>query len=367
MSGGIVQLVATGIQDAHLTGNPEISFFRSNYKRHTHFAMSTELQQIIGKPGPGATSTIRFEKKGDLLSYVYLTARTSDGTIQGLDWGSLIDRMELLIGGQVIDTHDAYFSNTLSPLYISSTYATRYTPDNPLPLFFPLQFWFCKDWQSALPLVALQFHDVEIRITWSSSTSAWAATIPAGGTTYANLEYRSWANFVYLDKDERQYFADKQHDMIMWQVQRQIVADLYNMDLAFNHPIKFMAFPCTAYDSPLKTLRFQINGVDVGLDRALPHFSQVAPYYHTQYGYDPSNTKYTNNPVALIPFCLDTTKLQPTGTLNFSRLDTFKILTNNSRKLRTDLLNTAFSQYIYAVNYNVLRINKGMAGLLYSN
>ena len=40
MSGGIIQLVATGIQDVHLTGNPEISFFRSNYRRHTHFAMA---------------------------------------------------------------------------------------------------------------------------------------------------------------------------------------------------------------------------------------------------------------------------------------------------------------------------------------
>lgn len=355
MSGGIVQLVATGIQDAHLTGNPEISFFRSNYKRHTHFAMSTELQQIIGKPGPGATSTIRFEKKGDLLSYVYLTGRIADGTIQGVDWGKQIDKIELLIGGQVIDTQDVFFSNTLSPLYISSTYSTRYTPDNATPLFFPLQFWFCKDWQSALPLVALQFHDVEIRISWASTFDA------------TTLEFRAWSNFIYLDKDERQFFADKQHDMIMWQVQRQVVPDVYNMDIVFNHPIKFMALPCTTYDDARKTLRFQINGVDVGLDRALPHFSQVAAFYHTQYAYDPSNTKYTGNPVALIPFCLDTTKLQPTGTLNFSRLDTFKILTNNSLKLRTNILNTAFSQYIYAVNYNVLRINKGMAGMLYSN
>lgn len=355
MSGGIVQLVATGIQDAHLTGNPEISFFRSNYKRHTHFASSIELQQIIGRPGPGATSTIRFEKKGDLLSYVYLTARDSSGLIQGLDWGKQIDRIELLIGGQVIDLHDVYFSNTLSPLYVSSTYATRYTPDNATPLFFPLQFWFCKDWQSALPLVALQFHDVEVRITWASTFDTSA------------LEYRCWANFVYLDKDERQFFADKQHDMIMWQMQRQIVPDVYNMDLMFSHPIKFLAFPCPTYNNANQTLRFQINGVDVGIDRALPHFSQVAPYYHTQFAYDPSNTRYMNNPVALIPFCLDTTKLQPTGTLNFSRIDTFKLLTNNSLRLRTNMLNTNFSQYIYAVNYNVLRINKGMAGLLYSN
>lgn len=367
MSGGIVQLVATGIQDVHLTGNPEISFFRSNFKRHTHFAMSNELQQIIGKPGVGGTSTIRFEKKGDLLSYVYLTARDSSASIVGLDWGSVIDKVELLIGGQVIDTQDVYFSNTLSPLLISSNYSTRYTPDNATPLFFPFQFWFCKDFQSSLPLVALQFHDVEIRITWSSNASAWAATPSGSASTYQNLEFRTWSNFVYLDKDERQFFAEKPQDMIMWQVQRMVVQDIYNQDVVFNHPVKFITFPCKVYSDARQTLKMQINGVDVGLDKSMPHFSQVAPYYHTQFGYDPSNVKYTANPIALLPFCLDTSKLQPTGSLNFSRIDNFKIVTNNSLKLKTDIVDTTKSSYIYGVNYNVLRINKGMAGLLYSN
>jgi hypothetical protein len=370
MSGGIVQLVATGIQDVHLTGNPEISFFRSNFKRHTHFAMSNERQLIIGKPGQGGTSTIRFEKKGDLLSYVFLTCKDGVGQIQGTDWGSLIDKVELLIGGQVIDTHDVYFSNTIAPLFISSTFSTRYTPQNPTPLFFPFQFWFCKDWQSALPLVGLQFHDVEIRISWSTNSSAWSATVPGGNTpsiTYSNAEFVCWTNFIYLDKEERQFFADKPQDMIMWQMQRMVVPDNYIMETAFNHPVKFIAMPVQVYSNNQMTIKLQINGVDVGLEKPLPHYSQVAPYYHTQFGYDPTNSGFSTNPVALIAFCLDTTKLQPTGTLNFSRIDNFRLITNNACKMRTNILNTAFSNYLYAVNYNVLRINKGMAGLLYSN
>jgi len=92
MSGGIVQLVATGAQDTWLTGQPEVSFFRSNYKRYTHYASARERQIIQGQPTPGSISMVRFEKKGDLLSYVYLTARDQNGAqVQNLDWSKVID------------------------------------------------------------------------------------------------------------------------------------------------------------------------------------------------------------------------------------------------------------------------------------
>ena len=355
MSGGIVQLVATGIQDVHLTGNPEISFFRSQFKRHTQFAMSNELQLLQGVPGPGNISTIRFERKGDLLSYVFLTARDGNAVLKGIDWGAAIDRVELLIGGQVIDTQDYFFANTISPLFISSTFATRFQPSNPTPLFFPLQFWFCKDWQSALPLVALQFHDVELRITWASTVN----------TSY---EYRVWSNFVYLDKAEREFFANTPMDLIMWQVQRQITSSSGAiMETAFNHPMKFLAFPAQLYTNQYQTLRMQINGVDIGVDKSLISYSQVYPYYHTQFGFDAQNSLYGQYPVGIIPFCLDTTKLQPTGTLNFSRLDTFRLVTSSNNTMRSTIFDTTRSQYLYGVNYNVLRIKSGMAGLLYSN
>ena len=349
MSGGIVQLVATGVQDVHLTGNPEISFFRSNYRRHTHFAMSVEEQLITGTPAAGTMSTIRFERKGDLLSYVYLTC-SDPTTIVSQDWGSLISRVELVIGGQVIDTQDVYFSNTISPLMLSSTHSTRFQPVG-TSLFFPFKFFFCTDFQSVLPLVALQFHDVEIRIYWNSGVD----------TTKA---YRAWANFIYLDKDERTHFAEKPQDMIIYQVQRTPVQPVYNQEIVFNHPVKFIAFPAQTYLESGQTLKLQINGVDVGLDKGLPHYSQVAPYYHTQFGFD-ITSGYQQT--ALIPFCLDTSKLQPTGTLNFSRLDSFKLVTNNGRTLSSNIVDTTKSTWFYAINYNVLRINRGMAGLLYSN
>ncbi len=347
MSGGIVQLVATGIQDVHLTGNPEISFFRSNYRRHTHFAMGIEEQIIQGTPGPSSMSTLRFERKGDLLSYVYLTAGDTASNIQSIDWNTVIDKVELVIGGQIIDTQDVFFSNTISPLYISSTYSTKFQSVGTTN-FFPFQFFFCKDFQSALPLIALQFHDVEIRIYWN---------------TPSTRAYRAWANFIYLDADERKHFAEKPLDMIIYQLQRTVAQPAATQEIVFNHPVKFITFPTRDYSNPNQTLKMQINGVDIGLDKGLPHYTDVSPYYHTQYGFE---TAESLRKMALIPFCLDTSKLQPTGTLNFSRIDSFRLVTQ-APSMTSNIVNTTRSQYIYAVNYNVLRINKGMAGLLYSN
>ena len=188
MSGGIVQLVATGAQDAWLTGKPEVSFFRSNYKRYTHYAHSVERQVIQGTPQAGGISLVRFEKKGDLLSYVYFTARdTNNASISGLDWSKVIDKVELLIGGQVVDTQDFQWMSDVEPVVGAQTFSTRYlnlnapgSMTNQKNTLFHLKLFFCKDYFLALPLVALQFHDVELRITWSSSLSQ---TVTFGPTT----------------------------------------------------------------------------------------------------------------------------------------------------------------------------------------
>ena len=192
MSGGIVQLVATGAQDAWLTGKPEVSFFRSNYKRYTHYAHSVERQVIQGTPQAGGISLVRFEKKGDLLSYVYFTARdTNNAGISGLDWSKVIDKVELLIGGQVVDTQDFQWMTDVEPVVGAQTFSTRYlnlnapgSMTNQKNTMFPLKLFFCKDYFLALPLVALQFHDVELRITWSSSLSQ---TVTFGPTTNPSL------------------------------------------------------------------------------------------------------------------------------------------------------------------------------------
>jgi hypothetical protein len=399
MSGGIVQLVATGDQDKWLTGSPEVSFYRSSFRRYTHFANALERQVIQGNPQPGGISTIRFEKKGDLITYGYFVAHDPNGAmIATPEWNKVIDKVELLIGGQVIDSQDFAYMTEIEPVTGAQTFNQRLLNQNQNTgitnqknLFFPLKFFFNKDWSSALPLVALQYHDVELRITWSAkmveaATAAYQKPkVLSAPYTYKDFQYVFYTNFVYLDQSERDFFAKAEHDMLITQVQRVPVSSSPIQEIALAHPVKFIAFKAQSYRFIYKTaggaagegslaakpysLKTQVNGVDVGDYRHLPHFTDIAQYYHTQFAYavaTRTDADLDNSiaKVGIIPFCLDTTKLQPTGTLNFSRIDTYRILCPSAINL-TNI--TGNSSYFYAVNYNVLRIKNGMGAVLYAN
>lgn len=387
MSGGIVQLVATGAQDAWLTGKPEVSFFRSNYRRYTHYASSVERQVIQGAPIAGGISTIRFEKKGDLLNYIYLTARDGNGSVIPIvNWANVIDKVEFMIGGQVIDTQDVTYSSQIEPVTGAQNYSQRslvgnagnhLSSNNSISGFYPLKFFFNKDWSVSLPLVSLQFHDVELRITWSTNLAA-ATNFNgnANAANYNNLQYIAWCSFTYLDQTERDYFANTPQDLLITQVQRTIVLGSQTMqELALAQPVKFLAFTSNNYsqtygalgvnsalvkDHMLKT---QVNGVDVGEFRHLPAFVDLPQYYNTPFGYLPNGVDAGTANVGMISYCLDTSKLQPTGTLNFSRLDTYRIVVPPTITIGALIKST----YLYAVGYNVLRIQNGLGSLLYAN
>jgi hypothetical protein len=333
MSGGIAQLVAVGAQDAHLVGQPEVSFFRSNYTRHTNFAQTVEKQVIQGNPSANGMSTVRFERKGDMVGYVYIANRGGNLT----NWDARISKVELLIGGQVIDEQDYEFSATLAPTVMNQTYSkSTYSGET----FYPLRFSFCENAQSAIPLIALQYHDVELRITW-------------GATATADAEV--YVQFIHLDTDERTALSSTPQNMLITQTQKAIASASKTQELNFNHPMKYLVAvnAMTAADK----LKLQINGTDVtDAKTVIPHFTSVPIYYHTTAGVVSSATK-TSDDLTLIPFCLDTAKVQPTGSLNFSRLDSARLVSDN----------TSFANTIYAVNYNILRIENGMGGLMYSN
>jgi hypothetical protein len=334
MSGGIAQLVAIGAQDAHLVGQPEVSFFRSNYKRHTNFAQTVERQVIQGNPTANGMSTVRFERKGDMLGYVYIANRNPNG----VSWADRISKVELLIGGQVIDEQTDEFSREIFKKVGNQTF-TKHLYDDNTSRFYPLRFSFCENVQSALPLVALQYHDVELRITWGAT-----------GTDDAEV----YAQFIHLDTDERTVLSSAPQNMLITQTQKVVGASSRVQELPFNHPIKYLvAKSSTNMNSltDLTKLKLQINGVDVtDFKNVVPHFTSVASFYHVD---------YTDMDVDFlrIPFCLNTAKLQPTGSLNFSRLDSARLVSDNK----------IFDKTVYAVNYNILRIENGMGGLMYSN
>ena len=350
MSGGIAQLVAVGAQDAHLVGQPEISFFRSTYKRHTNFSQTVERQVIQGNVSNNGMSTVRFERKGDLLNYVYLMPIDGDGSSANTftnDWTDVITKVELLVGGQVIDEQDSTYSTLIAPT-LSAANASKSVGANiydgtSSAKFYPLRFFFCENWQSALPLVSLQYHDVELRITWGSEASA--------------SKWGVYANYAYLDTQEREFFASNPQNMIITQVQKAIASQSKIQELNFNHPVKYLAAGDATNVTMVSTagnkLKLQINGTDVSDYKfADPNFTSVPLYYHTTNGNSTPGTK-----LFFYPFCLDAAKLQPTGALNFSRLDSARIINDTANS----------DKDIYAVNYNVLRIENGMGGLLYSN
>ena len=333
MSGGIAQLVAIGAQDAHIVGQPEVSFFRSNYKRHTNFAQTVERQVVQGNPASKGMSTVRFERKGDMLGYVYVASRANATA----NLSGHVSKVELLIGGQVIDTQENGFFRLLAPTVMDQTYS-RQSHSATNDKFVPLRFSFCENAQSAIPLVALQYHDVELRITWGTLTAT---------------DMEVYAQFIHLDTDERTSLANTPQNMLVTQTQKAIASGSGIQELNFNHPIKYLVSYNGTTEYGVEKMKLQINGTDVTDAKSIvPHFTKAPVYYHTQ------NANSNSETVILVPFCLDTSKLQPTGSLNFSRLDSARLVFEGS---------TTFSADFYGVNYNILRIENGMGGLMYSN
>ena len=350
MSGGITQLVAIGAQDAYLTGNPEVSFFRANYKRHTNFAHVVNRQVLQGAVNSSGMSSVRFERKGDMLSYVYLTKRNGQNQVQFATTD--IDHIDFLIGGQIIDSQDDVFMNYVAdPLLCSTENKAQFSQlkVGNKGYFYPFRFWFTENWQSALPMIALQYHDVEARIYWS-----------AGVITTSIFE--AWSDFIVLDTMERESMSSAPQHHLIYQVQKSLPSGIKTQNLVFNHPIKFITTGYTSNcligtsnqtpsaNNNVDTILLQINGVDIGEQKTYtPHFDLVPSYYTCP-------VKTPDDAAFLIPFCLDTTKLQPTGTLNFSRIDSARLISSNN-----------FINTLYAVNYNILKIENGMGGLMYAN
>jgi hypothetical protein len=298
-------------------------------------------------------SSIRLERKGDMVSQVYLTRRDqSSPSTQTAFTANDIDHIDFLIGGQVIDSQDDTFINKVADVFLNSTQnKTQYKTSGHTGLFYPLRFWFCENIQSALPLISLQYHDVEIRIYW--------------GPNVDNTKiFEAWANFIVLDSAEREDMAARPQNHLVYQVQKQAASKTKVQNLVFNHPIKFITngatgsclIATTTSDASNKqdSMLLQINGVDIGEPKTYtPHFDMVPCYYACPYysiSFDTTTTPF------LLPFCLDTTKHQPTGSLNFSRVDSARLVSNK-----------VFNETLYAVNYNILKIENGMGGLMYAN
>ena len=382
MGGGLMQLVAYGAQDIYLTGNPQITFFKVVYRRHTNFSMEAIEQTFSGgSSGTSARQTATISRNGDLVHRMYLEFTVTAGTADtDTNPGhTAIDNIELEIGGQRIDRQHGHWMeawveltepNDAALIGDSATAGTGTKFQNLAKAggviahgsnvcVVPLQFWFCRNPGLALPLIALQYHEVKVIVNWS------ALVVSAGGKLYAD--------YIYLDTDERRRFAQVSHEYLIEQVQHQAVSsNQSDITLNFNHPVKELVWvgttdPATGRRTAMNATAclLKLNGHDRFSSRPLSYFTQTQVWQHhtgTPVACDtmPGAAGAGNasvDEIAVYSFALKPEEHQPSGTCNFSRIDNAQLkLTSQSQNLN-----------VYAVNYNVLRIMSGMGGLAYSN
>jgi hypothetical protein len=382
MSGALISLVSKGAQDAYLINNDgNTSFFQSRYSRHTNFAQAPKLMNQVGGPAAsGGTTVITIESHGDLVNGMWLFGGVGEQVVipgvnapPGLIGFLPGTVFELHIGGQLIDSHTFDYLSDIWNVYLAETETKRsmmnnFMTSNPaVPLnvdytFFPLHFFFC-DSDMFLPLVSIQYHAIEVHVKWGPHVNQM------------NGEPKVYCNYVFLDEKEREGLAMKgEMDILVTQVQRHPVMN-ESIDLSvFNHPVKsiYFGYPSVGLSSTwsFDSADIMLNGTHLLEKMYSQYFHTVQGYYHTKFGNIQFSSSF-NSPVYTqyytYNFCLDATSYKPTGTCNFSRLDSAKL---NIVNPRVDTVSgyvpmTPFT--IYAINYNVLRVKGGMAGILFGN
>jgi hypothetical protein len=569
MGGGLLQLVAHGAQDAYLTGNPQITFWKGMFKRHTNFAMESFRINFTGQPSWGTKQSATLGRHADLLYSTYLEVHLPhyDSTLRKnavynndqFQLGyNLLKYAEIEIGGQLIDrlygewmflwdtlsgtteqsimlhkmngvagrpqVVSSYVSSSeqytiTSPLgsapasgagtaasaatgvdavtigtvagvtnanlgyYVSgagtasagqvfipgvpagcsSGVVGQNNPGHPTIVYVPLKFFFTKNPGAALPLIALQYHEVKINLFWNDNQTISGdynhVPVPASPSNAA-----IYTDYIYLDVDERRRMAQESHEYLIEQIQynedKGLSSYQNRIDLTFNHPVKELVWvvqptcyrsckapipgvginpspaapvgaryvvtgtptnatvgtvgtgipafqgavpsqninrltPFTYDQVAVHKQHLQINGQDRFDPRYGDYFNKVQPYqHHTGSTNSTYNLQYVTSKSAATAasntgvgsmsfqsigqtrqpgiysysFALKPEEQQPSGTCNFSRIDTATLVLQMSGDISiSGATDNTWDVRVYAINYNILRIMSGMAGLAYSN
>ena len=390
MGGGLMQLVAYGAQDIYLTGNPQITFFKVVYRRHTNFSMEAIEQTWNGSETASGRCTATISRNGDLVHKMYLDlSGTNTGDTDNLNLGTeWITSVELEIGGQKIDKQTGIWMETWTELTqrndtgLVATSVASNAPGNGTPwqnmtgtggvvagsgvlhqYYVPLYFWFCRNPGLALPLIALQYHEVKV-ILEHTITNTFGGSV---------AKQKLWCDYIYLDTDERRRFAQVSHEYLIEQIQESSITQT-TQDLNFNHPVKELIWTSAANAgsdgstdlNPVQgltaTVLLKLNGHERFAAREMTYFTrvQVNDYHSGSGGIACAvGSANANDAIGVYSFALKPEEHQPSGTCNFSRIDNAQLVFGGTLAGANDV--------VFAVNYNVLRIMSGMGGLAYSN
>ena len=501
MGGGLLQLVAYGAQDAYLSGNPQITFWRGLFKRHTNFAMEPFRVNLTGQASWGTKHSAILGRHADLVSSCYLEVQldtvdtltypirygrndpsngapiglanatpgfsyvvvtpgttttwalvgapsygtgagngppvgfvfvylptgafvTGDATVQLVTpigtqsparaAYNMLRYVELDIGGQIIDrlygewmyiwtmlTHtndkwaqlNAMMYDTGRP---ANTCGVAGRPILGNVYHIPLPFYFARNPSAAIPLIALQYHEVKVNIMWNKTeivqpNGSAGAGLP-NGPRQANLI----CDYVYLDVEERRRMAQESHEYLIEQTQynedKGVTGAMIRCDLTFNHPVKELVWvvqnsafgsctlgnaqgpagttrtfdPFNFTENAMYSANLQLNGQDRMQTFYSPYFNAVQPYQHHSGGFSFSTNDIRG--VYMYSFALKPEEHQPSGTCNFSRIDSATLVMTLNGNTDVSLLDSQnYDVRVYAVNYNILRVMSGMGGLAYSN
>jgi hypothetical protein len=266
MGGGLMQLVAYGAQDVYLSGNPQITFFKVVYRRHTNFSVEPIQQTWNGAADFNRTVTCNINRNGDLITNMYVVVKLKEHAKDGREWGfvnklghAIIENVKIEIGGSKIDeqygdwlniwyelTHKTGQERGYAKMIGDVPELTNISSDTikEYQLYVPLQFWFNRNNGLALPLIALQYHDVRITLQFRNAlqcinyVGTVAPTLPQMSDSYLLIDY------VYLDSEERKRFAQASHEYLIEQLQfagsEQIQGSASKYRLTFNHPSKYL-------------------------------------------------------------------------------------------------------------------------------
>ena len=477
-----MELVAKGSQDIFLTGNPSVSFFRSVYKRHTNFSHDYVRQSFSGEINFGKTIECNISRSGDLLSGIIIEfdlPKIIGKRNKTISWINSIGHfifkeIEISIGGNIIDRHYGEWLEIWSELTLNESHRTGYNTmigkgisiTEEKTLLVPLKFWFCRNYGLALPLIALQYHEVKLSIKLASFNECWkkefstyylnkvgdevtintsltkdvesrftdlGGTFSDGNDDYFDMKLlwedgfenivqskksntdqslilqpnttignftgkkaylikaepnqtmnlrdaRIYCDYIYLDTGERKFFAQNKHIYLIDQLQFNGVNEYTKGQennkilLEFNHPCKELIWVNsllfnknlnlhnnysnkvnTFYgsDNPMKNAVLFVNGEERFQERNADYFRLMVPYQ--------KHSRTPNNFIYVYSFSLNPEEIQPSGTCNYSRLNTSEMVINYANGI-DDLVTR-----IYATNYNILNVVNGMGGLAYSN
>ena len=451
MGGGLLQLVAYGAQDVYLTGNPQITFFKVVYRRHTNFAMEAIEQSFNGNNNFGSSVSVLITRNGDLIHRIYFNAKIKNGAAKATAGKTnsvalvpyfgqrLLKSIELEIGGQKIDKHYSewlYIWNELSMTagkkdgYCmmvggdSKNRAILLRPNDKYEVYVPLEFWFCRNVGLALPLIALQYHEVKINITYASQSemidkgsnynnvtdesvsdimkddNGNALTAADGnaltlqpknselGGTASNLKLEDvglWVDYIFLDTDERRRFAQLSHEYLIEQLQftgsdtisaSTSIGSMKSIRMTFNHPCKEILW--FVHGSPEEGGTIFWNNYSDNVANLYDTCANPVLSAKIQLN---GNDRFAERPGTYFSTVQPYEHHENTPSIFHNGINIYSFAlkpeehqpsgTLNMSRIDTAVLSMSSSiagnVSVYAVNYNVLRILSGMGGLAYSN